>query len=209
MLEPPNARYSGFVPGGREALLLATLEEAAPKSLTFVLISSLRDVSDVLESHAQLFVDKVASVSIMGGLQPDADAPFGWAPDSSVNNLFDRAAAAAVHAFCFEHRIPMTVVSRHAVPMLEMQLARSFAERTNCEVLRYLADAQFLGLEGLWQKLCEGKLPPRCDKQVRAQPDILPASLMLSLSLSRSLSLALSLCAFLALSLSPLASLPS
>ncbi|KAG8462600.1 hypothetical protein KFE25_010425 [Diacronema lutheri] len=46
-----------------------------------------------------------------------------------------------------------------------MQLARSFAQRTSCPVLRYLAAAQFLGLEGLWQKLCAGKLPERCTKQ--------------------------------------------
>ncbi|KAG8463889.1 hypothetical protein KFE25_000057 [Diacronema lutheri] len=47
----------------------------------------------------------------------------------------------------------------------EVDLARSFAERKSCELLRYLASAQSLGLEGLWQKLCEGKLPPRCSKQ--------------------------------------------
>ena len=57
------------------------------------------------------------------------------------------------------------MVSRNAVPMLPMQLAKSFAERTHCPVMSYLADAQFLGLEGLWQKLCVGQLPPRCTKQ--------------------------------------------
>jgi len=31
--------------------------------------------------------------------------------------------------------------------------------------MRYLADAQFLGLEGLWHNLCAGRLPPRCSKQ--------------------------------------------
>lgn len=30
--------------------------------------------------------------------------------------------------------------------------------------MHYLAAAQFKGLEGLWAKLCEGKLPARCDK---------------------------------------------
>lgn len=146
-------------------LLLSTLEDAAPRSLTLVLISSLRDIADVMGSHAQLFIEKVASVTVMGGLEPDKDAPFGWVPDSSVNNGFDEEAAEVVYDFCFRWRVPMTVISRHAVPMLPMQLARSFAERTNCEVLRYLASAQFLGLEGLWQKLCAGKLPPRCTKQ--------------------------------------------
>jgi len=48
--------------------------------------------------------------------------------------------------------------------LLPMQLARSFAVRTESEVLRYLANAQFLGLAGLWQKLCAGQLPARCDK---------------------------------------------
>jgi hypothetical protein len=41
----------------------------------------------------------------------------------------------------------------------------SFAERTPCPVIHYLAQAQFPGLIGLWQKLCAGKLPARCDKQ--------------------------------------------
>jgi hypothetical protein len=102
---------------------------------------------------------------VQGGLERDRSRPSGWRADSSVNNLFDLAAADAVYAFCFAHNIRLTVVSRHAVPLLPMQFARSFAERTDCPVMRYLADAQFLGLAGLWQKLCAGKLPPRCTKQ--------------------------------------------
>lgn len=31
--------------------------------------------------------------------------------------------------------------------------------------MKYLADAQSRGLEGLWQKLCDGLLPARCSKQ--------------------------------------------
>ncbi|KAG8469828.1 hypothetical protein KFE25_006283 [Diacronema lutheri] len=49
--------------------------------------------------------------------------------------------------------------------MLPMQLAKSFAETTDCPVMSYLAGAQSLGLEGLWAKLCAGKLPARCSKQ--------------------------------------------
>lgn len=58
----------------------------------------------------------------------------------------------------------MTVTSRYAVPLLPMQLAKSFATRTKCPVMSYLADAQFKGLEGLWLKLCNGALPSRCTK---------------------------------------------
>ena len=82
-----------------------------------------------------------------------------------MNNGFDQPGAEAVYDFCFSRGVPLTVVSRMAVPILPMQLAKSFAVRTHCPVMTYLADAQFLGLEGLWQKLCDGKLPARCTKQ--------------------------------------------
>lgn len=47
-----------------------------------------------------------------------------------------------------------------------MQLAYSFALRSTVPdgVLGYLARAQRRGLEALWQKLCQGKLPARCTK---------------------------------------------
>ncbi|KAJ1618479.1 hypothetical protein T492DRAFT_453841 [Pavlovales sp. CCMP2436] len=146
-------------------LMLKVLQRARPKSLRVVLISSLRDFADAVASHPSLVLEKVHMVAVQGGLEPDPTRPSGWRADTSVNNLFELAAADAVYAFCFAHSIRLTVVSRHAVPLLPMQLARSFAERTNCPVMRYLADAQFFGLVGLWNKLCAGQLPARCSKQ--------------------------------------------
>ena len=154
---------SRLVPG--HDLVMRALRESPQGGLTIIIISSLRDFADAIMADDALVRDRVAFVSIMGGLQPSADAPFGYEPDTSVNNGFDMEAAALVYNWCFASGVPMAVVSRFAVPMLPMQLARSFAERTNDAVLRYLADAQFLGLEGLWVKLCEGKLPARCSKQ--------------------------------------------
>ncbi|KAG8470407.1 hypothetical protein KFE25_008828 [Diacronema lutheri] len=124
----------------------------------------LRDLADLIAAEPELFVARACEVAVMGGLTRD-DAASKWRPDTSVNNGFDHQAAAAVYDFCFARGVPLTVVSRMAVPMLPMQLAKSFAVRTQCQVMSYLADAQFLGLEGLWQKLCEGTLPPRCTKQ--------------------------------------------
>ncbi|KAG8470057.1 hypothetical protein KFE25_006512 [Diacronema lutheri] len=103
-----------------------------------LLISGLRDFADIVLAQPGLVLRK--------------------------NNAFDLAAADVVYGFCFAHGIRMSVVSRNAVPLLPMQLARSFAVRTESEVLRYLANAQFLGLASLWQKLCNGQLPARCDK---------------------------------------------
>merc|ERR1712039_354412 len=45
-----------------------------------------------------------------------------------------------------------------------MSLAASFAEGTACPVMRYLNRAQYLGLVGLWDRLCNGELPERCSK---------------------------------------------
>jgi len=162
---PPSQLHTG------DLLLQRIVEEAEPKSLTFVLISSLRDFADLVRRFPALVAEKVREVAIQGGLErvgPDEEADPQrppWRADSSTNNNFDMDAANAAYAFCFDYGVPMTVVSRHAVPKLPMQLARSFALRTECPVMTYLADAQFLGLTGLWQKLCAGLLPARCTKQ--------------------------------------------
>lgn len=145
-------------------LLLRTLRAAPFRSVRVLLISSLRDFADVIDADAAAVLASVHSVAIQGGLEPDGTRPSGWRADSSVNNVFDMEAAERVYAFCFEHDLRMTVTSRSAVPLLPMQLARSFAERTKCPVMAYLASAQSLGLEGLWIRLCEGQLPSRCTK---------------------------------------------
>jgi len=146
-----------------QELLISTLRAAVSNSLTFVCISSLRDLADVMDEHPALVMEKVVEVAVQGGLERDEEGT--WQPDTSVNNMFDLEGARCVYRFCMDHGLPLTVVSRNAVPMLPMQLAKSFAVRTSDSIMSYLAKAQFLGLEGLWQKLCEGKLPARCTKQ--------------------------------------------
>lgn len=171
-----------LVPGAD--LLQRTVQAAAPKSLTFVCISSLRDLADLIETQSQLVFEKVLEVAIQGGVQRDPDTG-KWVPDQcalrraaypplpahssvhgldsdgqtagclwsttlhtssscratlhlcraiaprSVNNLFDVDAAANVYSFCLDRFIPMCIVGRNAVPLLPMQLAKSFAQRTN------------------------------------------------------------------------------
>ncbi|KAJ1625988.1 Inosine/uridine-preferring nucleoside hydrolase domain-containing protein [Pavlovales sp. CCMP2436] len=142
-------------------LLMRTLRDSRPRSLSIVCISSLRDIADAIEADAELVVSRVKLLAIQGGLEC---VDGRWVADASVNNGFDQEAAQKVYDFCFARGVPMTVTSRNAVPLVPMQLAKSFATRSECAVMNYLADAQFKGLEGLWQRLCEGKLPPRCNK---------------------------------------------
>lgn len=148
------------------ALFLRVLRSARPKSLVVCLISSLRDFADVLAAEPQLVRRAVVEVIVQGGLEKDSAATFGWRPDASQNNVFDAEAANVAYDFCFAQKLPMSVVSRDAVPLLPMQLAKSFATRTGSPLLLYLANSQALGLIGLWRKVCAGELPPRCSKQV-------------------------------------------
>lgn len=116
------------------ALLARTLEDAADNELTVVCISSLRDFADACRDSPELVLRKVRQLSVMGGLRADTRAAGGWAADDAVNNRFDLAAADAVYAFCFKRGLPLLLTSRHAVPMLAMQLARSFALCSECPV---------------------------------------------------------------------------
>lgn len=152
-------------------LLLSTLRAARPKSISVICISSLRDMADICTAEPSLVLAKVRVLAIQGGLErapaATAAAQTGvgvpandwttWRPDAASNNEFDREASERLYRFGFERGLPMNVISRHAVPVLPMQLAKSFAIRTSCPVMRYLADAQFLGLDGLWQNLCTGR----------------------------------------------------
>lgn len=145
-------------------LLRSALRRSSRKSVRLLCIASMRDAADLFEREPALVFSRLQRVVIQGGLQRD-EATGSWVADSAVNNGFDMQAANAVYAACQQSGLPMTVVSRHAVPLLPMQLANSFALRTECPVMRYLADAQSLGLRGLWSKLCAGQLPARCTKQ--------------------------------------------
>ena len=80
---------------GRQ-VLHAILAAAAPKSVSLLLISSLKDVALFLRDNQDLFVRKVKEVSVMGGVKPFDATSEGklLEPDSAHNNEFDAEAAA-------------------------------------------------------------------------------------------------------------------
>ena len=145
-------------------LLLKLLRDAGPRSLTFLMISAMTEMGQLMSTHPELVKEKVRHLCAMGGLQKNADGE--WEPDTAVNNMWDIDNAKLMYAFCFKHAIPMSVISRNAVPNLPMQLAKDYAgKEPNNAILQYLVNAQQLGLIGLWQSLCSGKLPARCTKR--------------------------------------------
>lgn len=149
-----------------QRLLATALTTARPQSVTVLIISSMRDVCDFIDAHGDVFKLAVCRVAIQGGLEPsDGDgglAGSGYRLDSASNNEFDRDAARAVYGFCFANGIPMNIVSRNAVPKIPMQLARSFALKSTCPIMKYLANAQLVGLLGVWRRVCAGEIPARC-----------------------------------------------
>lgn len=110
-------------------LLSGALRDAPRKSVRLLCISSLRDVADLLLRDRELVRSRVERVSIQGGLERDQTGE--WVADSAVNNSFDQAAANLVYAECQQMGLPMTVVSRFAVPLLPMQVWSPRASRAS------------------------------------------------------------------------------
>jgi hypothetical protein len=137
-------------------LLLEVLSRAADLSVAVVCLSGLRDFAQLCAANPALVRRKVHTVAVQGGLIADLTTPSGWAPDTSQNNEFDREAAACVYAFCFEHGLPMTVTSRHAVPMIPMQVRGGRAcsrcgARVACGVSRDSSRQTAGGCGATWQ----------------------------------------------------------
>ena len=97
---------------GRQ-VLHAILAAAAPKSVSLLLISSLKDVALFLRDNQDLFVRKVKEVSVMGGVKPFDATSEGklLEPDSAHNNEFDAEAAAFFYRRCQELGVRLVTVT--------------------------------------------------------------------------------------------------
>lgn len=137
------------------------MESLPDKSCALVIISGMMDVSSCIQKDYKLLARKVISVGIMGGMVWGDN---GWVADTSVNNTFSMDSANLVYNYFISNKISMKVTSRTSVPLIPMQLAKSFANRTECPIMKYLAVAQSEGLVDLWHTLCSGGLPERCTK---------------------------------------------
>jgi len=163
-------------------LLRDVLERAEDQSVTFLLISSIKDAAQLLREHEQLFVAKVKCVTIMGGVQWDenqAAEQAGASNDASSsrlllpdvtahNNCFDLDAAKFFYQRCQELGVPLVILSRFTaygcpVPrqMYDLMVRCPVPHPVACR----LHAAQKDSIERLWRDVCTGgKLPPRCDK---------------------------------------------
>jgi hypothetical protein len=156
--------------------MAGALRAAAPKSVSLVVIASLKDLAALLDAHAALFVEKTREVVIMGGVESfePGEAPAGalLVPDTAHNNAFDRDASEAVYRRCQQLGVRLRVLTRFAA--YACQLPRDIYDRMaagGSPIGRHLQWAQRQSIEKLWQRACapEGSvtragLPARCDR---------------------------------------------
>jgi inosine-uridine nucleoside N-ribohydrolase len=166
----PPRHSSVFEPG--RGLLMRLYEAAQPKSISLVIIASLKDPALFLRDKEELFVQKTREVIIMGGAESfDENAPETiLKPDSSHNQMFDKNASQYLFKKCQEMSVPLVVVSRWAayaamVPRSCYDELAALGSWVGCR----LRNAQRASIENLWNRACatgdarEG-LPPRCDR---------------------------------------------
>tara|TARA_B100000768_G_scaffold138591_1_gene129787 strand:+ start:159 stop:725 length:567 start_codon:yes stop_codon:yes gene_type:complete len=148
------------------------LEAADERSLTIVVVSSLKDVAGLLQREEALFVRKVKEVVIQGGVKPFDEAEPGslLEPDTAHNNEFDHDASAFFYRRCQELNVPLIVVSRFCA--YQCQMPRKIYDdmaATGSSIGKHLKDSQATSIEQLWKRAnAEGAartgLPPRCDR---------------------------------------------
>ena len=155
-------------------LLHRILIDAEAKSIRLVCISSLKDAALFMRDNTALFVEKIHSVTIMGGVHDfdNSDTSGFLQPDTAQNNVYDEAASDFVYRRCQELRVPMVVLCRHAAYACPVsKKIYDTMKRTNSPIGKRLHLAQKSSIENLWKRASatEGGpermgLPARCDR---------------------------------------------
>jgi inosine-uridine nucleoside N-ribohydrolase len=162
-------------------VLERTLRQAEDGSLNFLIIAAFTDLSNYLKSSGdarKLFKQKVKRVVIMGGVKitKEGEAALNekgfMVPDTSANYQYDPDAASYAFDFFQTSKVPMTLVSRHAV--YEAQLPRETLDalaRTGHPIGRWLRDMSQEAFTSLWERAnlpvdnTKRSLPARCDRK--------------------------------------------
>ncbi|KAL1520297.1 hypothetical protein AB1Y20_021889 [Prymnesium parvum] len=172
-----------------DALLRRVLMGEEHESVIVLCISSLTDAAKFLKGNESLFVDKVHSVTIMGGVdlstkdevlaeearQDTESSPRPvketFKPDTANNNTFDMPSAIFLYTRLQELNIKTNVLTRFAA--YGCPLPRNIydtMQKTGSPIALRLFDVQRKSIEELWKR-CNASgderrgLPARCSKE--------------------------------------------
>lgn len=117
-------------------LMVRQLKEMADRSVTLIIIASLKDAAQLLRHHEQLCLAKIKEVVIQGGVKPFepgiASGGQLLQPDSAHNNEFDSEASAFVYERCQQIGIPLLIVSRFAAGVCQVAVP---SQSTICHLI--------------------------------------------------------------------------
>jgi len=170
-------------------VLATQLRDQNPKSVLCICIGQMTDAAELVRQHEELFVDKIKSVTIMGGVE-DVSASISSAgesllrrscstgdggllvPDAAHNNMFDMDNARFFYRKVQELGVELNVLSRFTAMACPVprSIYNTLASSGHPVALR-LEKAQRMSIEGLWRRAVapvgsaeRNNLPARCDK---------------------------------------------
>lgn len=171
----PYIDFDGLFNGSE--LMVEILTDAENKSITLVLQSGLSDASKLLREHEDLFVEKIKSVVIMGGVQNHCSnisltGKF-LQPDDANNVTYNWSDGVWLYARLQELHVPMVIITRNAAYGCQIPFViYDDMEKTGNPVGVCLKGRQQPSLEHLWKAACapenadiRGTLPPRCNRE--------------------------------------------
>ncbi|QBG89918.1 type III secretion system effector protein [Xanthomonas oryzae] len=151
----PDAVHTDGVRAMRERLA------TSPHKLGMVVIAGMTDASALLAEAGDLVREKVASITIMGGIDPARDADGLVQPDTrAYNNATDIHAARALYRRAQQLGIPLRILTKEAA--YKAAVPPAFYEgiaRNGHPVGEYLRDVQKNALKGLWEGIQANLIP--------------------------------------------------
>lgn len=151
----PDAVHTDGVRAMRERLA------TSPHKLGMVVIAGMTDASALLAEAGDLVREKLASITIMGGIDPARDADGLVQPDTrAYNNATDIHAARALYRRAQQLGIPLRILSKEAA--YRAAVPPAFYEgiaRNGHPVGEYLRDVQKNALKGLWEGIQANLIP--------------------------------------------------
>ena len=89
-------------------------DEAEDKSLDLLIIADMTDIADFIKLYPELFLLKIRTVNIMGGLILEKGENYLEIDKTCANNAHDLVAAKYFHDFLKTHKIKASVINRVA-----------------------------------------------------------------------------------------------
>jgi len=151
----PDAVHTDGVRAMRQRLV------SSPHKVGMVVIAGMTDASALLAEAGDLVRERLASITIMGGIDPARDADGFVQPDTrAYNNATDIHAARTLYRRAQELGITLRILTKEAA--YKAAVPPAFYEgiaRTGHPVGEYLRDVQKNALKGLWEGIQANLIP--------------------------------------------------